>query len=81
MVKDDLKLPAGDVLLRKRRGPDGTHPYFGWTKVGRLYTAEKPLAHRVCEGPDPEFEPVFEADRAAIEAASKGAAGEASGKN
>lgn len=88
-VKAALTLPDGDVLIRRVAGPDGTHPWLGYVKRGRVYTVNASRAVSLCfpRSVDPrsparaEFEPVFTGDRTALEAAAKDAAKSASGKN
>lgn len=56
-VKAALQLPAGEVLIRKVRGPDGTHPWLGYVKTGRVYCLAAAKAAEFC-GEAGEFEPV-----------------------
>jgi hypothetical protein len=67
--RDDktLKVPDGDVLLRRVAGPDGVHPTFGHVKHGRLYTVEFPLAVRLTTEVGAEFETVYADDRQRIQ--------------
>lgn len=56
-LKAALSLPAGDVLIRKVRGADGTHPWLGYVKTGRVYCLAAARAAEFC-GEGSEFEPV-----------------------
>lgn len=60
-----ITLPDGDVLVKKVRPPNGTHPLLGHTVIGRIYcvTAEEAVA--LCDGG--EFEAVSEF-KAAVDA-------------
>lgn len=54
-VKAALQLPEGDVLVRKVRGPDGTHDWLGYVKRGRVYCLSADRAAALC-APGGEFE-------------------------
>lgn len=68
-----LAIPDDDVLIRRIRGIDGVHA-IGSVKLGRLYTVSLVEATTYCLGDQPEFEPVFKADRTRIEGEASRAA-------
>lgn len=75
-----LAVPHGDVVIRAARGPDGIDPILGAVQLGRIYTTDFATALRYCEGPNPRFEPVLNADRTRFEAARQEAATKAARK-
>lgn len=77
---EELALPTGDVLLRRIGGPNGLTSHFGKVKRGRIYCLSAARASRVMDEMPDEFEPVFQAHRTLIEAASKKAKSTAASK-
>lgn len=80
MQTNELNLPDGIVMVRKRRAPDmGIHPVLGLVRVGWCYPVKVADALTLCppapqvktgETPvphEPEFEPATAADAQAIE--------------
>lgn len=63
-----LQLPAGDVLIRKIGGPDGTHAWLGYVKRGRVYCCAAARAAEFCAGG--EFE-ALDAYKDAVEAGAR----------
>jgi len=55
-IRDVLDLPAGDVMIRKVRPPDGTNPILGMVKINRAYSCSAADALRLIDCPSPEFE-------------------------
>ena len=57
-----LPVPAGFVVLRKIRGPEGTHWAAGTVVTGGLYTVAIAVGLQMTMGKEPEFEPATAED-------------------
>ncbi len=61
-LRDMLALPPGDVMLRKVKGPNGTHEWLGHVQHGRVYVCGARAAVRIIAGGEFEVLPEYEAD-------------------